>query len=61
MNKTFDCLKMKNDLQEKLWNEGGKSIVGLKKILFDKQNNILFNFFKDGNYNEITSNKHKVV
>ena len=47
MNKTFDCLKMKNDLQEKLWNDGGKSIEGLKKILFDKQSNDLYNFFKE--------------
>jgi hypothetical protein len=61
MNKTFDCLKMKNDLQEKLWNDGGKSIEGLKKILFDKQSNDLYNFFKERELKEIKANQFETV
>jgi hypothetical protein len=61
MNKTFDCLKMKNDLQEKLWNEGGKSIEGLKKILFDKQSKDLYNFFKERMSNEQKSKELELI
>lgn len=61
MNKNFDCLKMKNDLQEKLWIEGGNSIEGLKKILFDKQSNELYNFYKERISNEQKSKELELV
>lgn len=42
MKKTFDCVEMKNQLQEQLWIDTGQTIEGLKKLLFDKKNNELY-------------------
>jgi hypothetical protein len=47
MNKEFDCVEFKRIIQEELWHEGGETIEGLKKILFNKQENDLYCFFKE--------------
>jgi|GEM_PF-3892276 len=36
MKKTFDCVEMKQQIQEKLWNEAGETIDGLIKLLNEK-------------------------
>lgn len=36
MKKTFDCLEMKKQIQEKLWNEAGETVEGLIKLLNEK-------------------------
>jgi hypothetical protein len=44
MKKSFDCVEMKSQLQEKLWIEAGESIEGLKILLKKRsQNNKLWN------------------
>jgi hypothetical protein len=39
MKKTYDCVEMKRQIQEKLWIEGGETIEGLKKLLVEKTKN----------------------
>lgn len=36
MKKTFDCVEMKRQIQEKLWKEAGETIDGLIKLLNEK-------------------------
>jgi hypothetical protein len=36
MKKTFDCVEMKNQIQEKLWIEAGETVEGLIKLLNEK-------------------------
>ena len=36
MKKTIDCVKMKNDIQEKIWQEAGETFEGLIKFLNDR-------------------------
>ena len=38
MKKNFDCVKMKNDIQEKLWKEAGESFDGLIELLNKRAN-----------------------
>ena len=33
MKKSFDCVKMKNDIQDKLWKEAGETFEGLVDLL----------------------------
>jgi hypothetical protein len=33
MNKTFDCIKMKNGIQEQIWIEAGETFEGLVKLV----------------------------
>jgi len=33
MKKNFDCVKMKNDIQDKLWKEAGETFEGLVDLL----------------------------
>lgn len=37
MKKTFDCVEMKRQIQEKLWIESGESIEGLIKLLNERK------------------------
>ena len=46
MKKTFDCVEMKRQIQEKLWHEAGETIDGLKKLLDERiKNNKLIQEF----------------
>jgi hypothetical protein len=36
MNKDFDCVEMKRQIQEKLWIEAGETIDGLIKLLDER-------------------------
>ena len=47
MNKKFDFLEIKWQIQEALWKEAGEFINGLKKLLFDKNNNVLYKELKE--------------
>jgi hypothetical protein len=47
MNKDFDCLELKRKIQDELWLEGGETLDGLKKILFNTKENEIYNFFKN--------------
>jgi hypothetical protein len=38
MNKDFDCVEMKRQIQEKLWIEAGETIEGLIKLLHERTN-----------------------
>ena len=55
MKKEFDCVEMKRQIQEQLWIEAGSSIDGLKKLLFDRNNNILYKKFKERKDNQLTT------
>lgn len=39
MKKNFDCVEMKNQLQEKLWIEGGETIDGLFDLIKKRREN----------------------
>ncbi|MEI6089751.1 MAG: hypothetical protein WCR42_04825 [bacterium] len=39
MKKTFDCVEMKRQIQEKLWIEAGETIEGLNRLLDEKIRN----------------------
>jgi hypothetical protein len=45
MKKTFNCVELKRKIQEELWLEGGGTIEGFKKVLFNKTENELYKFF----------------
>ena len=48
MKKTFDCVEMKRQIQEKLWIEAGESVEGLIKLLDKKtKESELYHFFKE--------------
>jgi hypothetical protein len=47
MNKDFDCVELKRKIQEELWLEGGETLDGLKRIIFNKNENDLYNYFKN--------------
>ena len=48
MKKTFDCVEMKRQIQEKLWIESGENLEGLKKLLNKRiKNNPLIQDFKE--------------
>lgn len=36
MKKTFDCVEMKREIQEKLWIEAGETVEGLIELLDKK-------------------------
>lgn len=47
-NKSFDCVEMKREIQEKLWVEAGETIEGLIKLLQEKsQQNPLIKEFNE--------------
>ena len=48
MKKTFDCVEMKRQIQEKLWIEVGESLEGLKKLLDNriKDNKLLKEYYE---------------
>jgi hypothetical protein len=39
MKKTFDCVEMKRQIQEKLWIEAGETFDGLLELLDKRRNN----------------------
>lgn len=39
MKKTFDCVEMKRQIQEKLWIEAGETFEGLLKLLDKRRTN----------------------
>lgn len=48
MKKTFDCVEMKRQIQEKLWTEAGETIEGLNRLLDEKiRNNMLLKDYYD--------------
>ena len=54
MKKTFDCLEMKRQIQEKLWIEAGETLEGLKALLNNRsKNNELWNELKERKQKQI--------
>ena len=48
MKKTFDCVEMKRQIQEKMWIEAGETLEGLKKLLDERtKNNPLIREFEE--------------
>jgi hypothetical protein len=37
MNKNFDCIEMKRNVQDKIWKEAGETVEGLFKYIKEKR------------------------